>query len=119
MGALLNELRERGCDVDAALARFAHQEALYARYYGKFIHEDAFAALGAALRAKDADTAFEHARALKEMAANLGIAPLSEMAAELMEPLRAGLYSDALLGIYDRLMKEMAAYHRIGARSGL
>ena len=119
MSALLNELRERGCDVDGALARFLNKEDFYMKCYKKFLDDPAFAGLDEALKKKDADTAFRHAHTLKGLTANMGLTPLHDLVVRIVEPLRGGLYSDELLEIYNTMMKEIEVYRRIGTRSGL
>lgn len=119
MGALLNELRERGCDVDGALARFLNKEDFYAKCYKKFLDDPSFAGLEEALRNKDADVAFRHAHTLKGLAANMGLTPIHDLAVKIVEPLRAGMYSDELVEIFRQIMKEMEVYRRIATRSGL
>ena len=119
MIALLNELQERGCDVEGALVRFLNKEDFYAKCYKKFLDDPAFSALDKALKDKDADAAFRHAHTLKGLMANMGLTPLYDIVVQIVEPLRGGLYSDDLLGIYDTMMQEMEKYRRIGARNGL
>ncbi len=119
MIALLNELRDRGCDVEGALVRFLNKEDFYAKCYKKFLDDPAFTALDQALKDKDADAAFRHAHTLKGLIANMGLTPLYEIVVKIVEPLRGGLYSDELLDIYHDMMKEMDVYRRIGARNGL
>ena len=119
MSALLNELRERGCDVEGALTRFLNKEDFYAKCYKKFLDDPAFAALDEALKAKDADAAFRHAHTLKGLTANMGLTPLYDIIVKIVEPLRGGLYSDDLLEKYDVMMQELETYRRIGARNGL
>ena len=119
MIALLEELRERGCDVEGALARFLNKEDFYAKCYKKFLDDPAFAALDEALKAKDAETAFRQAHTLKGLMANMGLTPLYDIVVQIVEPLRGGLYSDDLLDIYDAMMRELEKYRNIGARNGL
>lgn len=119
MSALLNELRERGCDVDGALVRFLNKEAFYAKCYKKFLDDPAFPALDAALKAKDVDAAFRHAHTLKGLTSNLGLTPIYNIVVRIVEPLRGGLYSDELLKIYDSMMQELNVYRRIATRCGL
>ncbi len=119
MSALLNELRERGCDIDGALSRFLNKEDFYAKCYKKFLDDPSFAALATALKAKDADAAFRHAHTLKGLVSNMGLTPLYDLVVKLVEPLRGGLCSDDLLEIYDSMMKELEIYRRIGVRNGL
>ena len=119
MSALLNELRERGCDVDGALVRFLNKEDFYAKCFKKCLDDPAFAGLDAALKEKNADAAFRHAHTLKGLTANMGLTPLHDLVVKIVEPLRAGLYSAELLELYGQIMKDMENYRRIAARSGL
>ena len=119
MSALLDELRNCGCDVEGALARFLNKEDFYAKCFKKFLDDPAFSALDEALKAKDAETAFRHAHTLKGLTANMGLTPLYDIVVQIVEPLRGGLYDDGLLDVYDTMMKELETYRRIGARSGL
>ena len=119
MGALMNELRERGCDVDGALVRFLNKEDFYAKCYKKFLDDPAFSGLDEALQAKNVDVAFRHAHTLKGLMANMGLTPLHDMAVKIVEPLRAGEYSDELVEIFRQMMKEMEVYRRIATRNGL
>ena len=119
MGALLNELRERGCDVDGAIGRFLNREDFYAKCYGKFLKDPAFAGLKDALETKDADKAFRHAHTLKGLTANMGLTALNDTAAKMVEPLRAGLINGEVEELYKKLVKEMETYRRIGTRNGL
>ena len=119
MSALLNELRERGCDVDGALVRILNKEDFYAKCYKKFLDDPAFAGLEEALKKKDADTAFRHAHTLKGLAANMGLTSIHDLAVKIVEPLRAGMYSDEMVEVFQQIMKEMEIYRRIATRSGL
>ena len=87
--------------------------------YKKFLGDPAFPGLDEALKKKDADTAFRHAHTLKGLAANMGLTPIHDLAVKIVEPLRAGMYSDELVEIFQQIMKEMEVYRRIAARSGL
>ena len=50
MSALTDKLAAYGCNIDEAMGRFLHNEAFYAKYYGKFVAEKGFALLGEALK---------------------------------------------------------------------
>ena len=119
MSALLTELRERGCDVDNALVRFLNNEAFYEKCFKKFFADPAFPALGEALRTKNADEAFRHAHTLKGLASNMGLNAVHDLSVELVEPLRAGVYSDDMLGTYEKLGQEIEMLRTIAKRCGL
>ena len=110
MSALLDELRTMGCDIDDAMGRFLNKEDFYARIYKKFLDEKSFAALGEALKAKNTDDAFRHSHTLKGVCANMGLTPLLNIVVKIVEPCRAGDYSDELLTYYDELMAEYEKY---------
>lgn len=118
MSALLNDLRERGCDVDSAMTRFLNNEAFYAKLYKKFVNDASFADLGEALNAKNADLAFRHAHTLKGLTANMGLTPLYDIVVQIVEPLRAGTCGDELNGLYAELMEQMKAYKILASRDG-
>jgi HPt (histidine-containing phosphotransfer) domain-containing protein len=119
VSALLNELRERGCDVEGALVRFLNKEDFYEKCYKKFLDDPAFSELERALAARDADTAFRHAHTLKGLAANMGLTPIYDLAVKIVEPLRAGMCGDDVTEGFRQIMKEMEIYRRIGTRSGI
>ncbi len=119
MSALLNELRERGCDVEGALVRFLNKEDFYEKCYKKFLDDPAFSELDLALARNDADTAFRHAHTLKGLAANMGLTPIHELAVKIVEPLRAGVCNDEVKEGYQEIKKEMEVYRRIATRSGI
>lgn len=119
MSALLTELRDHGCDVDNALVRFLNNEAFYAKCFKKFFDDPAFPALGDALREKNADAAFRQAHTLKGLASNMGLTAVHDMAAELVEPLRAGVYKDEMLDTYEKVGQEIETLRMIAKRSGI
>ena len=115
----IESLKAYGADVEEGLARCLNKEDFYAKCYKKFLDDPAFSGLDEALQKKDADTAFRHAHTLKGLAANMGLTPIHDLAVKIVEPLRAGMYSDELVEIYQQIMKEMEVYRRIATRSGL
>ena len=116
MSALLDELRLMGCDIDGAMGRFLNKEDFYARCYKKFLDDKSFAALGEALKAKNTDEAFHHSHTLKGVCANMGLTPLFDTVVKIVEPLRAGNYSDELLTYYDQLMTDFQKYKALGKK---
>lgn len=110
MSALLDELRSMGCDIDGAMSRFLNKEDFYAKIYKKFLDEKSFGELGKALQERNTDDAFRHSHTLKGVCANMGLTPLYNIVVKIVEPCRAGEYSDDLLVIYDELLKEFEKY---------
>lgn len=110
MSALLDQLRTMGCDIDGAMGRFLNKEDFYAKIYRKFLVEKSFEALGVSLKEKNTDDAFRHSHTLKGVCANMGLTPLLDIVVKIVEPCRAGEYSDDLLKYYDDLMAEFEKY---------
>ncbi|WP_312938577.1 Hpt domain-containing protein [Oscillibacter sp.] len=107
MSKLIDQLRAHGADMDGAMNRLMGDEELYAMCFGLFLKDAAFAALGAALDARDWTAAFEAAHCLKGVAGNLGLTRIYRLGSELVEPLRSGEPSAAdLLAFYADLIEE-------------
>ena len=103
MGVLLDGLREWGCDVDGALARFLDDEGLYISCLHAVLEDKAFAGLGEALNAHAVKEAFDHAHTLKGVLANMGLTPMYDLTVEIVEPLRAG-DDTGLMPAYEELL---------------
>lgn len=119
MKALLNELKAWGCDMDGALPRFSYKEDFYARCFKKFVVDPSFVDLGKALEAKDIDAAFQHARTLRELTANMGLTPLHNIVEQLVEPLRMGRFDKQMQSHYAQLIHEMKRYKILAVRDGM
>ena len=83
-------LRERGVDVDKALARMKGNKEAYRNFLIEFFGDPDLEALGVAIRAGDAKSAFEYAHGMKGMAANLGLDTVRGRLSVLVEILRPG-----------------------------
>lgn len=79
-----------GADYDDVRRRLMDNDAMVARFAGKFLEDASFAQLEAALDARDAEVAFRAAHTLKGVAQNLGLSNLYEPASALTEALRTG-----------------------------
>lgn len=119
MSALLDELRNKGCDIDGAMGRFLNKEDFYARCYKKFLKDPSFAALGEALQTNNVEDAFRYAHTIKGVVANMGLTPLFDMAVEIVEPLRRNEYTPDIDAKYAKLMDEMKEYAAVAERLGL
>lgn len=90
MTELFEKLREHGCDVEGALARFLDDEELYVQFYTELLDDKAFTALGLALSENRITDAFDYAHTLKGVIGNMGITPMFETICSIVEPLRVG-----------------------------
>lgn len=85
----LERLQEWGCDIAGAMERVVEDESLYFSCLDLFLGDESFAGLAQALEEKNYNLAFEHAHALKGVAANLGLQPLYQPVCRVVEMLRA------------------------------
>lgn len=85
----LEQLRDWGADVDAAMLRCLNNEAFYLRLVGKAVREPSFEELREALEAGDLSKAFDHAHALKGVTGNLALTPIDKPVREITEHLRS------------------------------
>ena len=99
-----------GVDAPDAVARFGGQEALLRRFLLKFPQDPTFGALDAAYNAGDIEALTRQVHTLKGVTANLGLAPLSRLAADYLAALRAGTPLSALDAQYEGLCAE---YRRV------
>jgi chemotaxis protein histidine kinase CheA len=105
MNELEKKLTEYGADVTGAKERFMGDEELYRQCIEMFRADESFDNLKKAIDAKDYKAAFEYAHTLKGVAGNLGLTPMFGVICAIVEPLRAGDYSD-LDGEYDAVDRE-------------
>ncbi len=101
--SLWDQLRERGVDVDKALARMKGNKDAYRGFLAEFFADPDFDALGASIEAGNAQNAFEYAHGLKGMAANLGLDGVRGRLGVLVEILRPGGI-DGAREAYDDIM---------------
>ena len=105
------QLEEAGIDVTAALERMMGSEALLERLLGKFLDNQQYPALRAALQSGDTEQAVIAAHTLKGVCGNLSMTGLYGLFTGLVDALRAG---DLLLARH--LMDQITpAYERAAA----
>ena len=111
MEELFDSLKNWGCDVDGALARFIGDRELY-RSCLHTAGDQNFELLPEALRAGEMGRAFECAHTLKGMLANMGLIPLYDIVVRIVEPLRAGEPAE-LLPVCDKLLAARQAEYPV------
>ena len=84
------QLEEAGIDVTAALERMMGSEALLERLLGKFLDNQQYPALRAALQSGDTEQAVIAAHTLKGVCGNLSMTGLYGLFTGLVDALRAG-----------------------------
>lgn len=87
-GRLSAALERCGVDLDATLARFAGNEALYEKFLRRFPADPNFAGIAPALAREDWDGALRYAHTLKGVSGNLGLTRLFEACGAVVQDLR-------------------------------
>lgn len=90
MNALIEELKNRGCDIEGAMSRFLNDEAFYLRCYKIVMEDKNFDKLKTSLENGEVTNAFEAVHSLKGVVANMGISPMYDIIVEMVDPLRQG-----------------------------
>ena len=85
----VEKLKSFGADTEQGLARCMKNEALYLRLVSTVPGEVNFTSLQASLEAKDLESAFEAAHALKGVLGNLSLTPMYDTSVEITEHLRS------------------------------
>ena len=89
-------LEEAGVDWKTALARFVNNEALLEKFLNKFIEDESFHFLKAALEKENVKDAFIAAHTLKGVCGNLSMMRLQQAVSRQVEYLREGNLTDAV-----------------------
>lgn len=85
---MLEKLKDCGVDVDTALERFMQKKELYIRFLKKFNEDKNFDGLKESIENRSFHDAFHYGHTLKGVAGNLGLTPIFEQVAELVDVLR-------------------------------
>ena len=104
METILDELKEWGCDIEGAMARFLDDTELYLTCLDTVVTDSAFVKLGEALAERDVKVAFDSAHTLKGVFANMGLTPMLRIVECIVEPLRDGIIDD-LMNDYHKLLE--------------
>lgn len=81
-------MRDASVDVEGALARFCGNSVLYEKFLGKFLQDENFEKIGAAIEAEDGQEMLVAAHTLKGVAGNLGFNGLMNACARIVSQLR-------------------------------
>ncbi|MDO5572931.1 MAG: Hpt domain-containing protein [bacterium] len=108
----IEKLHNMGCDTTEALKRMADDEEFYMECLQEVLDHPGFDGLNKALKEKDVEAAFDYAHALKGLLGNVGLTPMYQLAAEIVEPLRAGS-CDHLTKKFKALLEMRKQYQKI------
>ena len=99
-------------DVEDALKRVGGNEGLYKRLLGRFIDGDHFGALESAIQSGDTEESAHLAHTLKGVSANLSLAKVTALSAELEQAIKNGNDYAALLSdlkqAYETTLKKIS-----------
>ena len=84
----IDELKNKGADVETGLSRCVGNEALYLKLINMGLGDTKFEELGAAIEAGDLDKSFELCHALTGVIGNLSLTPLYDVISKMTEKLR-------------------------------
>ena len=102
----IEALKDFGADVSEGMARCLNKEDFYLKMVNMGLNDARFNTIKDALDAKDLDTAFEMAHALKGVLGNLALTPIFKPVSEMTELLRTRTDTD-----YTPLYTEMKAQY--------
>lgn len=88
-------LKEAGVDTEGAVRRFSGNAALYERFLNKFLTDPTFGKVTESFDKGDAEDAILTTHTFKGLTANLGLNPLFDLSAEMVNQLRAGQFKEA------------------------
>ncbi|NLL93415.1 MAG: Hpt domain-containing protein [Clostridiales bacterium] len=112
MNKIIEELINKGCEMEATRNRFMGDDDFYVDCLKQMLEDEGFENLGIALKQHQIKEAFEYSHMLKGVVSNLGITSLFNILVEIVEPLRMGNDID-LQDEYQRLLKERDTYIQI------
>lgn len=90
MTSMEDKLQPYGIDYADAMDRFGGNSALFKRIAAKYLQDDHFVSLKAALETQDYEEAYRHAHALKGVTGNLSIKRLYDISSMICKNLREG-----------------------------
>ncbi len=85
---LKKQLEENGADVNGTLKRFMNNDAIYMKFIMKFLEDKNFDGVNENLQKGDYEALFHSVHTLKGVTANLGLDPISAVAAQMSDLLR-------------------------------
>ena len=105
MSAILDELKEKGVELEPVLRRFLGKEEMYLKFLKRFLEDDSYTKMQISLEAYDAEGAFKACHTLKGVVTNLGLDGIMKTVIPITEKLRAGSL-EGILELQKQLEKE-------------
>lgn len=115
MKPIIEELKNKGCNMEETLARFLDNEDFYEEYLVEMLNDVEFENLGKAIETHNVKDGFASAHTLKGVIANMGITPMYETVCKIVEPFRAG-NEDGVAEAYKELLKEREEYRDLATK---
>lgn len=104
------ELLNAGVDLEGAMERFLHNEAMYEKFLKKFLADPNYQELVAAVEEKDCNRAFTASHTLKGVCGNLALQGLFFAIRDQVECFRSGKFEEgasmmpAVIEEYDKIV---------------
>lgn len=115
MKPIIEELTNRGCNMEETMARFLDNEDFYEECLVEMLGDAEFENLGKAIESNNVKDGFASAHTLKGVIANMGITPMYETVCRIVEPFRAG-NEDGVAEAYKELLEEREEYRELIAK---
>jgi HPt (histidine-containing phosphotransfer) domain-containing protein len=112
MATKIEKLRDWGCDIDGAFARFLNDEELFNECLIMFIDDENLTELKEHINDEDQQVPFVITHTLKGVAGNLGLTPLYESLVTLCESLRNNEY-DPKSGYFEQVQSDIEKFLEI------
>ncbi len=91
---LSKKLEDNGIDVVKTMERFMNNEELFIKFLKRFLDDNNYQDMRAAILDKDYEKAFNHAHTLKGLSANLGMNCIQHPVSDIVDKLRLNLHED-------------------------
>lgn len=104
------KLLDAGVDLEGAMERFLHNEAMYEKFLKKFLADPNYQELVAAVSAEDCNRAFTASHTLKGVCGNLALQGLYHAVSDQVECFRSNNFSEgaakmpAVTAEYDKVV---------------
>lgn len=87
---VIDELANYGCDTGGAMERLMNSVALYTKFLGKFLDDKSFSEVKPFIDSEDYEAALKSVHTLKGVSGNLGLTPIYDISADMVNKFRAG-----------------------------
>lgn len=113
MEELIQKLKDAGCSMDETIKRFLGKKDFMIKCMGKALEDEDFDNLGKALESENAEEAFRYSHGLKGVLLNVGLDPIYDDVAVIVEKLRAGRWDESVVEDYKKLLEDRKNFAKL------